>query len=596
MKNQIEQYYLNFENHITGRWAISFRMWLYLSVIGGLGVISRVRDIHNISTLAATYCAVFVLILNIPLYVLISEVVLKKRKEEPQELYKVFSSYLSLWLGNVVAEGFFTYFYLDKPVYLGPQVFAPLFPSFFGLLTCAYLLAEFDTNRSDIGRLQYARNVLVNTTSAARKRIEIERARLIEAIQKSIFVQLDALKSQLTDAKNSESRNEILRIANELEEYSRQTIRSLSHEIANDSLSSLRIDRKIFVGGDKTSQFSNIYDPKLSVFFALTYLFIVGGFNELSLNGWSGFLFNSTIALVAAPFLLIGATLIYLRRGGSILERFTYFLLSIFVVGFVVFRASANFELNVFDLPNAYQPNVMALRTLTTIVLASLIMTLIEARRKTRLQLEAMNSKLNQELEWIESRSAEVRDEIASVLHGPLQGRIAGIALALRLEEENGESSSSKKEEHLSQMIHILDSVLRDVQNLFEIDVNPDTKSIAVKLLDLKKSWNGIVEINWEIDPSVYANLSESKYQVVLDILYEAVSNAVRHGHAKRIEIEFSIDDGHLRMLVTDNGLGISKEFKSGIGLHKMAASGANYSFNLVRDKGAQLIVKLPLA
>ena len=596
MKNQYEQYYLNFENHITGRWAISFRMWLYLSVIGGLGVTSRVRDIHNISNLQAATCAVFVLIVTVPLYVLVSEVILKARRENNQELYKVFSSYLLLWVGNVIAESFFTYFYLDKSVLLGPQVFAPLFPSFFGLITCAYLLAEFDSNRSDISRLQYAQEVLVNTTEKARIRIESERSKLIEAIQKSIFVQLDALKLQLTDARNNHSRKEILRIANELEEYSRQTIRSLSHEIANDSLSKFRIDRTIFIGRGKTSQFSNIYDPKLSVFFATSYMILVGGFSELSLDGWSGFLFNLTIALVVFPFLAIGAAIIHLRRDSNIFERFTYFLLSIFVIGFIVFRVTAKLEQDVFTLLNAYEPNVIALRALTTIILTSLIMTLIEARRKTRLKLEEMNSTLNQELDWIESRSGEVRDEIASVLHGPLQGRIAGIALALRLEDENGDTDAAKKEEHLSQMISILDSVLRDVQKLFEIDTVPGTKSIAIKLLDLKRSWQGIVQINWLVDPSVYVNLEESKLETVMDIIYEAVSNAVRHGQARSIKIELEIVDKVLEILITDDGLGVPKDFKSGIGLHKISAIGASYFFSQVVEKGAQLIIKLPLA
>jgi signal transduction histidine kinase len=261
----------------------------------------------------------------------------------------------------------------------------------------------------------------------------------------------------------------------------------------------------------------------------------------------------------------------------------------------MVFRVSAKLKQDVFTLSNAYEPNVIALRALTAITLTSLIMTLIEARRKTRLKLEEMNSELNQELDWIESRSGEVKDEIASVLHGPLQGRIAGIALALRLEDDNGGTDDAKREEHLSQMISILDLVLRDVQKLFEIDTVPDAKSIAIKLLDLKKSWQGIVEVYWEITASVYVNLEESKLDSVMNILYEAVSNAVRHGQARNIKIELEITGNVLEILVTDDGLGVSGDIKSGIGLHKMAAIGANYSFNLARDKGAQLIVKLPL-
>ena len=93
MKNQYEEYYLNFEKHLTGRWAISLRMWLYLSVIGGLGVTSRVRDIHNISNLKAATCAVFVLIVTVPLYILVSQTILKDRRTKSQDLYKEETSY-----------------------------------------------------------------------------------------------------------------------------------------------------------------------------------------------------------------------------------------------------------------------------------------------------------------------------------------------------------------------------------------------------------------------------------------------------------------------------------------------------------------------
>ena len=148
----------------------------------------------------------------------------------------------------------------------------------------------------------------------------------------------------------------------------------------------------------------------------------------------------------------------------------------------------------------------------------------------------------------------------------------------------------------MSQMISILDSVLRDVQKLFEIDTVPGTKSIAIKLLDLKRSWQGIVQINWLVDPSVYVNLEESKLETVMDIIYEAVSNAVRHGQARSIKIELEIVDKVLEILITDDGLGVPKDFKSGIGLHKISAIGASYFFSQVVEKGAQLIIKLPLA
>jgi signal transduction histidine kinase len=265
------------------------------------------------------------------------------------------------------------------------------------------------------------------------------------------------------------------------------------------------------------------------------------------------------------------------------------------VIGFIVFRVSAKLEQNFFSLSNAYEPNVIAIRALTTIILTSLIMTLIEARRKTRSMLEQMNSKLHQELEWIESRSSEVRDEIANVLHGPLQGRIAGIALALRLEDEKDEFDDSLNEAHLGQMVAILESVLRDVQQLFEARSDKEIKSIAIKLQDLKKSWQGIAEINWKIDAEVFAHLPDSKLQAVKEIFYEAVSNAVRHGRARNINFDLAIQENSLISIITDDGAGLSENSSPGIGLHKIINHGGSYSFNAKNKNGAQLIAKLPL-
>ena len=50
-------------------------------------------------------------------------------------------------------------------------------------------------------------------------------------------------------------------------------------------------------------------------------------------------------------------------------------------------------------------------------------------------------------------------------------------------------------------------------------------------------------------------------------IAQEAVSNAIKHGKAKKISIQLSADAGHLRLRVSDNGLGFPKKFAGGTGM-----------------------------
>ena len=57
-----------------------------------------------------------------------------------------------------------------------------------------------------------------------------------------------------------------------------------------------------------------------------------------------------------------------------------------------------------------------------------------------------------------------LRKELASILHGPLQGRIAGIAMALRLNAEEEDLSDEEKSKKLVDIERLLQTVIHDVQ------------------------------------------------------------------------------------------------------------------------------------
>jgi len=65
----------------------------------------------------------------------------------------------------------------------------------------------------------------------------------------------------------------------------------------------------------------------------------------------------------------------------------------------------------------------------------------------------------------------------------------------------------------------------------------------------------------WSIDCRVHAQSADGFIPIrlqldVQQLLREAVANAVRHGGASEVDVEFGVDDGQLRLAVTDNGSG----------------------------------------
>jgi signal transduction histidine kinase len=248
-----------------------------------------------------------------------------------------------------------------------------------------------------------------------------------------------------------------------------------------------------------------------------------------------------------------------------------------------------------FEQRNEYPPIVFSARTLAGIILASLIVTIVMARRKTIGDLVEMNKKLQVDLDWMDNRSRELRKEIASILHGPLQGRIAGVALALRLIAADEEATEDEKIKKLDEIEKLLTSVIRDVQELFKVEKNKTDASIVIKLINLRRSWDGIAKVKWTIEPHVFAVLTASYFKTVSEILYEAVSNSVRHGGATDVLISLNAGINNIILTITDNGKGVSTAPTPGAGFHKFSELGATYNFDLAVDSGAKLTVLLPI-
>jgi signal transduction histidine kinase len=580
---------------ITGRWAFSFKAWLYLTILGILGTKSRTYALLDITQLESVLLAISVHLINAPLYYFFAQKLFKKRFTEPLSLMSVLGTFLLFMLTISTSEILITIYVFDQTAYLGPQLFAPLFPSLFGFIASCYLLAEFDQNRKDIKRLAFAKSTLEKTAHESQDQIVAERSQLISAIQDSVFYQLDALKKQFSLLGSNPRRSEIERLANELEEYSANTIRSLSHEIAEDVGMKSPIDRLSFVGSLNSKKSMNNYQPYISFKFAILGMILIGGNHEASLSGYKGFLLQLAAALILSPILFVGKIATRKYSPNNLYIGFASYLLTIFLSGYILTALVSSEFIKNLEIRNEYSPIVYSARTLSGIIVASLIVTIVEARRNTLNNLVAMNEKLQVEIDWMDNRSSELRKELASILHGPLQGRIAGIAMALRLNAEEEDLSDDEKSKKLEDIERLLQTVIHDVQELFKVEKNQPEASIIIKLIKLRRSWEGIAKVKWTIEPHVFAVLGASYFKTISEILYEAVSNSVRHGGATAVSIAINADANNLILEIADDGKGVNQLPIPGAGFRKFSEFGATYSFDLNVKQGAKMTVLLPI-
>ena len=108
-------------------------------------------------------------------------------------------------------------------------------------------------------------------------------------------------------------------------------------------------------------------------------------------------------------------------------------------------------------------------------------------------------------------------------------------------------------------------AALRKLRN--EKSSSADSTLAIYKIVSIFRKVAGIeVELNLGNLPHFLAqDLNLALYRTV----QEALTNAVRHGKATRVRVNFWVEDRELRLTITDNGKGASEVVK-GIGLQGM--------------------------
>lgn len=130
-------------------------------------------------------------------------------------------------------------------------------------------------------------------------------------------------------------------------------------------------------------------------------------------------------------------------------------------------------------------------------------------------------------------------------------------------------------------------------QVLYEIGLAASIKSIS-KQVDGMSGLSSEATISSDL-----VEMDKKKELVIYRIVQESVNNALNYASASRIDITLAIIDGVIRVEIKDNGVGIDKKAKAGLGLQSMKDRATTFNgavqVSSESNAGTTIALNLPL-
>jgi signal transduction histidine kinase len=194
----------------------------------------------------------------------------------------------------------------------------------------------------------------------------------------------------------------------------------------------------------------------------------------------------------------------------------------------------------------------------------------------------------------------EDRDRIARDLHDSVIQRLFAIGLSLQ-----GTARLVERPEavmRIGEAIDKLDETIRQLRKaIFDIELTINKEGLHPKVLDLVHELRPVLGILPQVSFSgpVDIVVGESLAEEVLAVLREALTNVGKHAHASQVVITIAAAD-ELRVVVADDGQGISDAVSSGLGLRNLRQRatrlGGSVELGRSREGGTRLTWHVPLS
>ena len=338
-------------------------------------------------------------------------------------------------------------------------------------------------------------------------------------------------------------RDSLLRAALKVRETVDDLVRPLSHRLwVNHFNQSPRI--KLWVTLVESVKYLKVEPRSIAAFLTL-----ISAFNLTSDFGVIRGLIGSTTVFTVTFFSLRFLDLYCLKNSqGKFFLNLVYLLLPGTLLGTVLFLTN--------DFLYKNDTGLIAYAYVGLVLIVSVLSSTRELTRndKSNLLINLQN-KLATEGSNFGSTPGYSNAEVASFLHNSLQSEL--LALSYQLEDLANNPDPLKSKEILEQLgSRINRSITRDFDDFVEDPFS--------RLKKLTSAWRGIAAISLTHDE--LADLSPNKALLVVQIIEEAISNAVRYAKASNVSISIKqLADDAVELIIINDGQSHT-EGKGGLG------------------------------
>jgi signal transduction histidine kinase len=217
-------------------------------------------------------------------------------------------------------------------------------------------------------------------------------------------------------------------------------------------------------------------------------------------------------------------------------------------------------------------------------------------------QTVRLNAELIRSRAQIVNEREDERLRIRRDLHDELGPMLASQGLKLAAARQMIRAKPEKAESLVDEVVQQSQQTVADVRRLV-YGLRPpalDQLGLVEAIRDLaRNNGNGLaLDILTPTDglPHLPAAVEVNAYRIIL----EAWNNAVRHAQASRCIAKFRIEKEMLVISIQDDGLGLPKEYRSGVGLRSMRARaqeiGGELHIESIQPHGTCITARLPLS
>ena len=245
------------------------------------------------------------------------------------------------------------------------------------------------------------------------------------------------------------------------------------------------------------------------------------------------------------------------------------------------------------------------IRVLSLLMVAFMIDRLVRVQRLQRDQLRQVNLKLTrQALIMEEVATMEERNRIARELHDTLAHTLSGLAVQLEA-IKTVTPEDSETQEMLDRALNNTRSGLNETRNVLK-----NLRAAPIQELGFEKAMFQLVEnMQPDSEPVIELFISRSipllpkeLEHTIYRIVQESIKNVHQHAQAKNVKVGIDSQQGKLRVVITDDGVGFDPRGhrnRRGYGLagvmERAEMVGGALTVNSVRGEGTEIVFEVEL-